>query len=35
MFEHPETGERVRFQSALPDDLAAAAAWASPPEDEA
>jgi len=35
MFEHPDTGERVRFQAALPDDLAAAAAWATPPEDEA
>lgn len=35
MFEHPETGERVRFRAALPDDLAAAAAWATPSMDEA
>jgi len=35
MFEHPETGERVEFKAPLPDDLAAAAAWASPATDEA
>jgi len=28
MFEHPVTGERMRFRSPLPGDLAAAAAWA-------
>jgi 23S rRNA pseudouridine1911/1915/1917 synthase len=27
-FEHPRTGERLRFESPLPEDLAAAAAWA-------
>jgi 23S rRNA pseudouridine1911/1915/1917 synthase len=34
VFEHPETGERVRFTAPLPDDLAAAAAWATPDEEE-
>lgn len=29
VFEHPATGERMRFRSPLPEDLAAAAAWAS------
>jgi len=28
VFEHPATGERVRFEAPLPPDLAAAAAWA-------
>ncbi|NJD19871.1 MAG: RluA family pseudouridine synthase [Gemmatimonadetes bacterium] len=28
MFEHPATGRRMRFHSGLPEDLAAAAAWA-------
>lgn len=28
VFEHPATGERVRFRAPLPEDLAAAAAWA-------
>jgi len=28
VFEHPATGERMRFHAPLPDDLAAAAAWA-------
>jgi 23S rRNA pseudouridine1911/1915/1917 synthase len=28
-FDHPRTGEAVRFRSELPPDLAAAAAWAS------
>ena len=28
VFEHPSTGERVRFEAPLPDDLAEAAAWA-------
>jgi 23S rRNA pseudouridine1911/1915/1917 synthase len=28
VFEHPATGERMRFRSPLPEDLAAAAAWA-------
>jgi 23S rRNA pseudouridine1911/1915/1917 synthase len=27
-FDHPVTGERMRFEAPLPDDLAAAAAWA-------
>jgi 23S rRNA pseudouridine1911/1915/1917 synthase len=27
-FVHPRTGEALRFESALPPDLAAAAAWA-------
>jgi len=29
VFEHPVTGERVRFEAPLPTDLAAAALWAS------
>ncbi|MHB1194036.1 MAG: RluA family pseudouridine synthase [Longimicrobiales bacterium] len=28
VFDHPVTGERMRFRSPLPEDLAAAAAWA-------
>lgn len=28
VFEHPVTGERLRFRAPLPDDLASAAAWA-------
>ncbi len=28
VFEHPETGERMRFRAPLPADLAEAAAWA-------
>jgi 23S rRNA pseudouridine1911/1915/1917 synthase len=28
VFEHPSTGERVRFRAPLPDDLASVAAWA-------
>jgi len=27
-FEHPISGERMRFQAPLPEDLANAAAWA-------
>jgi 23S rRNA pseudouridine1911/1915/1917 synthase len=28
VFDHPSTGERVRFRAPLPDDLASVAAWA-------
>ena len=35
IFEHPDTGERVRFRAPLPADLAAAAAWASGGAEEA
>ncbi len=35
VFLHPDSGEKVRFQAPLPEDLAAAAAWATAPREKA